>query len=200
MKKILGAAAAVLAFASGAHASVIPTLTSITPSGADYTFNYQAALAPDQGLTQGDQLAIIDFTGYVAGSVSSTNADWSASVSNTLPSSLILPPNVTDNPAVPDLIFTYIGPNFQVTNGPYLTQTNYLGLSAVSTLGGTQLGSFSADAVKNSGQTQDTITYNVGSVATPSGAPEPASWGLMLMGLGGVGAVLRNRRRKAAVA
>jgi hypothetical protein len=30
--------------------------------------------------------------------------------------------------------------------------------------------------------------------------PEPATWGLMIMGFGGVGALLRNRRRQAAFA
>ena len=32
------------------------------------------------------------------------------------------------------------------------------------------------------------------------GVPEPASWALMLLGVGGVGAVLRTRRRKAVAA
>ena len=33
-----------------------------------------------------------------------------------------------------------------------------------------------------------------------TGAPEPAAWSLMLMGVGGVGALLRTRRRKALAA
>ena len=33
-----------------------------------------------------------------------------------------------------------------------------------------------------------------------SAAPEPASWALMLLGVGGVGAALRTRRRKAVAA
>jgi hypothetical protein len=32
----------------------------------------------------------------------------------------------------------------------------------------------------------------------PSGAPEPATWGLMLLGFGGMGAALRSRRRSLA--
>ena len=35
---------------------------------------------------------------------------------------------------------------------------------------------------------------------SPIAAPEPASWALMIMGFGGVGAVIRSRRRAAAVA
>ena len=30
--------------------------------------------------------------------------------------------------------------------------------------------------------------------------PEPATWGLMILGFGGVGAMTRNRRRQAAFA
>lgn len=36
--------------------------------------------------------------------------------------------------------------------------------------------------------------------AVPSGAPEPATWGLMIMGFGGVGAMLRRRRTATAFA
>jgi hypothetical protein len=37
-------------------------------------------------------------------------------------------------------------------------------------------------------------------VAGPSTVPEPASWAMLLLGLGGVGAILRSARRKAAIA
>jgi len=202
VKIFLGAAAAMALIATAAHASDIPDLISVTPSGADFLFTYQADLAPDQGLTYGDQLAIVDFAGYVPGSVSSTNPDWSASVSNTLPATLLSLPGSSDSAGVPDLIFTYIGPTYRTTGGPYPSQTAYNGLSALSTFGDTATGSFSASAVKNSDGTQNTPTYNVGSVGVPIGsasaAPEPASWALMLIGIGGVGATLRGKRRKAS--
>jgi hypothetical protein len=37
-------------------------------------------------------------------------------------------------------------------------------------------------------------------VFTPSGAPEPATWAMMLLGFGGLGAAMRSRRRQAASA
>lgn len=38
-----------------------------------------------------------------------------------------------------------------------------------------------------------------GSVPLSGGAPEPATWGLMLLGFGGLGAAMRSRRRTAIV-
>lgn len=49
-------------------------------------------------------------------------------------------------------------------------------------------------------------SLEVGGVSTdfvngpPAGVPEPASWALMLLGLGGAGAILRSARRRAGVA
>lgn len=197
MKKMLGAAAIAFAMVSSAQASDIPTLASVSPSGANFTYNYNANLAPDQGLTAGDRLVIMDFQGYVAGSVLSTNADWSAAISNTLPAGLALQPGVTDNASVPDLVFTYKGPDFQLTGGPYGTATVYSGLSAVSRFSQTVLGSFSAEAIKNSGVTPGTLTFNVGSVGTPS-VPEPATWAMMMIGLGAIGVSMRRRPRVLA--
>jgi len=54
-----------------------------------------------------------------------------------------------------------------------------------SITGGTTLNSFSAS----------NITGSFGGAV-----PEPATWGLMIMGFGGVGALLRSRRRQAAFA
>lgn len=40
----------------------------------------------------------------------------------------------------------------------------------------------------------DNITFDVADVTNPGGIPEPATWAMMIMGFGGVGAVLRRRR------
>lgn len=199
MKALLWAAAAALVVGGTAGASVIPTLQSVTPSGPDYLFSYQGQLAPDQGVKSGDELVIVDFNGYVPGSVDSTLADVTASISNTLPAGLLLPPGVTDNPSIPDLVFTYIGPDFQTSGGPFGSDTNFNGLSAKSIYGNSALGSFSADAVKNDGPETGTTTYNVGSVGVPSAVPEPASWAMMLFGIGLIGAGLRTSRRQNAI-
>jgi hypothetical protein len=40
-------------------------------------------------------------------------------------------------------------------------------------------------------------TGNVGATLIPGGIPEPATWALMIVGMGGVGAALRTRRRQS---
>jgi hypothetical protein len=43
-------------------------------------------------------------------------------------------------------------------------------------------------------------TPSVLNFSTPGGVPEPASWALMIMGFGGIGAAMRSRRQLLAVA
>ena len=195
MRSFMLAAVAALALSGTAHASVIPTLDGITPDGSDFKFSYTGQLAADQGVTDGSQLVIIDFAGYVNGSVSSTLPNVTASVSNTLPTGLTIDPAFTDNPSIPDLVFTYTGADFQTSGGPFAGITNFSGLSADSIYGSMGTGSFSAVAIKNNGPETGTLTYNVGEVAIPTAAvPEPASWALMILGFLGLGATLRLRR------
>jgi hypothetical protein len=194
MKPVALAAIAVIALTGSAQASVIPFLDSVTADGSNFKFSYTGQLAPDQGVRNGSELVIVDFAGYVPGTVFSSLSNVTASVSNTLPSGLLLTPGFTDNSSIPDLVFTYTGPNFQTTGGPFSAITNFSGLSAVSTLGGMGAGSFSAMAVTNVGALSGTDAFNVGQVNVPSAVPEPASWALMLIGFSGLGLALRRRK------
>jgi hypothetical protein len=198
------AAVAVAAFlSSGAQASVIPVLDSITPDGSDFLFSYDGQLAPDQGVMAGDQLVILDFAGYIAGSVHSTLPNVTATVSNTLPAGLLLDPGFTDNPSIPDLVFTYNGPPVDVSGGPFPSIIDFSGLTAESLYSQQTTGSFSASAVKNEGAQTGTPTFNVGQVGipvAPAGVPEPATWAMMLVGFFGMGFVLRSSRKDRAVA
>ena len=57
----------------------------------------------------------------------------------------------------------------------------------------------------NAGAGLDTLTLNLSSSSgvvlyqTGGAVPEPATWGMMIVGFGGIGALLRTRRRQAAL-
>jgi hypothetical protein len=54
---------------------------------------------------------------------------------------------------------------------------------------------FGADLVHH--KALNTFTANGGGNFHADAVPEPATWGLMIMGFGGIGALIRNRRRQA---
>ena len=198
MKRLVLAAIAPLAIASAAHGAIIPTLESVTPVGPNYEFDYQGTLVGDQGLVPGSRLVIFDFAGYVVGSVSAADPNFVATVENTS-SGLILPPGFVDNPAVPNLVFTWKGLPFHASGGPY-ADFNFMfkALSKYKTLA---LGVFSAIAVKNNDLGPGgpgTKTFNTGYVTVPAPVPEPQVWAMMLAGFGLVGASLRRRRTTSA--
>ena len=197
--KLAASAAAVIVatmVAGTAQASVIPREIGITPDGANFKWVYDGELAPAEGVVTGDKLVIIDFAGYVAGSVGTSLSNVSASVSNTLPAGMLLDPGFTDNPNIPDLVFTYTGPNFHTTGGPFPTQTDFSGLFADSIYSAFVAGSFSATSVRNDGMLAGTADFTVGQVAVPTAAvPEPGTWAMLLAGLFGIGMALRAGRK-----
>ncbi len=197
MKRLLLAAAA-LAISTAAQASIISTLTSVTPDGADYMWTYQGYLAGDQGLVFGDQLDIFNFAGYVPGSVTSGGLlDVTATATTGNPSDLILPPGFVIDPGTTTLVFTYTGPPYNASGGPYPV-TLFNGIGAESIYNGINLfGAYSAEAEKNTGSETGTPTFNTGDEAVPE-VPEPGAWALMLLGAGLTGAAIRRRRSLAA--
>jgi hypothetical protein len=201
LRLCLIAACAVCA-AGAANAAVIPSLTDVTPTGSNFTFTYQGTLSEDAGLVSGDRLVIFDFAGYVPDSISSPYADIS-STTELVSTGLTTIPGQVDDPTIPNLVFTYIGPDFHNTGGPY-TPIDFNGLSAQSVFGGMGADTFAAVTTKNNpdglpGGTGTPI-YDQGFITVPAAAvPEPASWALMIFGMGMVGAGLRLRRRTTPV-
>ena len=197
MKKLFLAAAACLCAASGAHAAVIPILMSVTPEGSLFRYTYQGSLAGDQGLTQGSKLVIFDFAGFAGGLQAPTGFTPTTQLSSGL-----FAPGQTDDPGVANLVFTWNGSDFQTTGGPFAT-AQFDGFSALSTFDGRGLDGFASIAVTNNGAAAGTAALDAGSVGVPlagslAAVPEPAAWGLMIAGFGGVGALARRRRRRGA--
>ncbi len=186
--------AAAAALSGAAQASVV--LDSVTSDGADFKFSYSGTLTSETGLRGGTKVVVLDFSGYVPGSISSTEPFVTTSVRNKLPNRILAAePGVTDNPDVPDLVFTFRGPTFKLAGGQRLDTFSFAGLSADSIFGATVSG-MGASLVNNVGSNR-TISFNpVGVPGGPvvSNAPEPAAWLLMLAGLFGTGMVLRRNR------
>ncbi len=193
MRQLFAAAtlAACCALSVGARASVIPVLDSVTADGSDWLFTYTGTLAGDQGVVDGSTLIIFDFAGYVDGSI---DADGLPILATTELSSTPVP-GVTDDPTIPNLVFTWNGGPFHASGGPF-PDVDFAGLSAKSTFSNVTLTSFIAHTVTNNGAATGKAATNGGFVGAPSAAiPEPLSWALMIMGFAGVGAGLRARRR-----
>lgn len=199
MKKWVLAAVAAIGMTVPASAAVV-TLQSETGSAGDFTFNYQGTLGPDEGVRSGDRLIIYDFNGYIPGSIFSNLANVMASVENSS-TTPIFQPGQSDDPNIPNLVFTYTGPDFQTSGGPYAS-FNFNGLGARSTFGSTILDAFFTQTTKNNPPAEAmTAAYQVGNVSVPFAAvPEPATWAMMLGGFGLLGAAVRRRRTTVRVA
>ena len=91
-----------------------------------------------------------------------------------------------------NLVFTYTGPDFRNTGGPY-APLNFDGIGAQSTLGGIVEAAFYTLTTKNNGG-ENTSIFTLGSVSTPFNAiPEPANWAMLLGGFGLLGFSMRRR-------
>jgi hypothetical protein len=204
VKKILLFAAAALFVSTAAHASIIPVLDSVTPDGSNFDFGYHITLSGDQGLTSGSKIVIYDFAGYVPGSIffpaspfivpsvedfTSTDTSTGGVQANAV---------YTDDPTIPNLVWTYDGPDFRTTApGMDIVLT---GFGATSIYSGVTVDGFSSRAIKNSGLgTVGTDAFNNGAVGVPiQVVPEPSAWALLILGFGGAGAMLRYRHRSEA--
>lgn len=182
-----------------AHASAATVqLDAHAFNGTDFTFTYGGTLAPTEGVEQGSKLVVFDFRGYVDGSIFSANPFISA-VAEMTTSDVLIAPGQNDDPTLVNLVFTYNGPDFQTTPAvgtPYLP-IDFTGLMARSIYGGLSFDGFATITTKNEGAAAGTLVYSVGTLAVPAPAavPEPASWALLVLGFGAVGAAARRGKR-----
>ena len=180
--------------------AVVVFLSSDSPIAGPtgYTYNYQGNFSEDEGLQNASRMIIFDFAGYVADSISAVDANFTPSIEMTSSGVPIF--NFTDDPNIPNLVFTYTGPLVDLSN------QSFSGLSAISTFGSTVLDGFGALTVKLDGIASNTNVGSAGLVAvptdtgepTPTPVPEPGMLGLMAAGLGLMGVTMRLRRRKGA--
>lgn len=201
MKRLLLAAAAFLGAATSAQA-ITPVLVDIDQQGSIFEFTYEATLDEDEGVRTGDRLVIFDFAGFLGFGLNPNPANIETFTENTTSvggvDNLQQPPGFFDDPNLPNLVFRWRGPPTFVVGAHPPIDFNF---SAFSSLGGMTFDGFSSISVANNGPNAGQSIYTQGSTAVPAGViPEPASWAMMIMGFGGVGALLRSRRTARASA
>lgn len=204
MNKVLFASA-LLAAASGAQASLIPTLRDGAPAdlgSSVFAYSYDATLASDAGLQTGNFFTIYDFANFFG--VSGTPANFTFSTANVG----VTPGNVVpdDDPALINITFTYTGPDLNYDqNSANNSELNFSPFVIRSRSDIAGLDSFTSLTVKNDGPARGTPIGTVGQVEVPllsggsgSFVPEPASWAMLVAGFGIVGGSMRRRRPTVA--
>lgn len=191
--------------ASIANASITPVLIGDpVASGDAFAYNYSATLASDEALRTGAFFTLYDFVGFTGFGATPVNFTATAQlVGITAPKTL-----PTDSPTIMNVTFTYNGPDVNYTGK---LSERELGTFTVLGSGSTViLGDFTSYAFLNNGPTKGTGVSTVGSNAvgvagggggSPGGiVPEPATWAMMLVGMGLVGGSMRRRTTRVVAA
>lgn len=194
MNRIALAAAAFAGLAGAPASAAVAILDSITPVGGGYFFDYRITLAPDEGLRAGDKLVIYDFAGYVPGSIVGVPNTVASVEFTSLP---FVTPGESDDPGILNLVWTYTGPDFQTSGGPFAAIIQG-GFGAVSIYGQTVLDAFTSVTTKNNPPIAAETPLVQGGFTQVPAIPEPTSWALLIAGFGLVGAAVRRGRPAAA--
>jgi hypothetical protein len=213
MKKFL-AATALLAVAVPSWGAIIPTFDGVTGTGP-FIFSYGVGLAAgtklDTSQTEEQVVVIYDFDGYT-GVSGSSSGNWIISSMLSGPvgvglqdpnaafATFPVPPDIPDDPTVPNLIFTYNGPNIPSPDGVARFDTIF----AESIFGLTRQDIFRGQGTKvvtgpDPAGENDTAAGTSGftTVPRPEGdviIPEPGTYALLGSGLFGM-VFLRRRKR-----
>jgi hypothetical protein len=157
MRKALFLGLAIGAITLAARADIIPTLSSTSPVGSNFSWNYAANVTVDQMVQTGNFFTIYDFGNFVSGSnAQPTGWTFSSSLLGATPS-LVLP---TDSPTLFNLTWTY--------NGAPISGAAPLGtFSVVTDTNQLRTSDFAAEATRNTGPNAGTIIDNVGTVSVP---------------------------------
>jgi hypothetical protein len=184
MKKAL--ALGLVAFATSslvAYGDIIPTLSSVTGSSPNFTWNYTANVTVDETVTAGNFFTIYDFSAIMP-TTTTQPAGWTFSTALVGPTPSLVTP--TDSASLWNLTWTY--------NGAPIPGAAALGtFSAVTSTDQLKMGQFTAEA-NRSGAPAGTKIDNIGNVSVP--VPESTSL-LPLIGICGAALFFAPRLRRA---
>jgi hypothetical protein len=169
-----------------ARGDIIPTLSSVTGSSPNFTWNYSANVTVDETVNHGDFFTIYDF-GSIAPGSNTQPAGWTFSQALVGPTAAQTSP--IDNPNILNLTWIYNGTTPLVGSAA-------LGMfSVITATDQLRTGQFSAEATRNSGPNSGTKVSNVGTVSVP--VPESSAL-LPIIGVCAAALVSTLRRRQHA--
>jgi hypothetical protein len=146
-----------------AYGDIIPTLSSITGSSPNFTWNYSANVTVDETVNHNDFFTIYDFSSIMP-TTTTQPAGWTFSTALVGPTPGLVSP--TDNASLWNLTWTYTGTTA-------IPGAAALGIfSAVTSTNQLKVGQFTAEATR-SNDPQGTKIDNVGQVNVP--VPESTS-------------------------
>jgi len=146
-----------------AYGDIIPTLTNVTGSAPNFSWNYSANVTVDETVQHGDFFTIYDFSSIMP-TVHTEPTGWTFSTSLLGPTPGLVSP--TDNPNLWNLTWTYSGTN-------PIPGAAALGMfTAVTGTDQLKPGQFTAEATR-SGDPTGTKIDNIGQVSVP--VPESTS-------------------------
>jgi hypothetical protein len=195
---------ATIGFGATAQAGLLPLSSTVDADGDNYRYTYGVMLTSNSTLNNGDSFVIFDFAGYVPDS-NVQPADFAFSTLNTGGTSGRTMPN--DNPALPNLIWTYTG------DTPLVGQIGLGNFSAISTKPESSISTdfTSRTQVEDPNgniRVEENITPTKAPTGTedpdvenPPGVPEPTSMLLLAAGVPFMAGVryMRGRRKVEAV-
>jgi len=141
-----------------ARGDIIPTLSSVTGSSPNFTWNYSANVTVDETINRGDFFTIYDF-GSIAPGSNMQPTGWTFSQALLGPTPALV--NATDNPNILNLTWTYTGTT-------PISGSAALGMfSVITSTDQLKTGQFSAEATRNSGPNAGTKVDNIGTISVP---------------------------------
>ncbi len=169
-----------------ARGDIIPTLSSVTGSSPNFTWNYAANVTVDQTINTGDFFTIYDF-GTIAPGSNTQPTGWTFSQALVGPTAALTSP--TDNPNILNLTWTYTG------TAP-ISGSAALGMfTVITSTDQLKTGQFTAQATRSSGPDAGTKVSNIGAVSVP--VPESSAL-LPIIGVCAAAVFSRLLRRQHA--